>query len=49
MHSGGLELSKLAYTRLEDTLMRHLGEHTTECYHSAMYGGDGGLVTYRTS
>ena len=25
MHSGGLELAKLTYTRLEDNLIRHRG------------------------
>ena len=26
MHAGGMELTKLAYTRLEDNLIRHRGE-----------------------
>ena len=26
MHSGGLELAKLTYTRLEDNLIRHHGD-----------------------
>ena len=26
MHSGGLELTKLTYTRLEDNLIRHRGD-----------------------
>ena len=26
MHSGGLELAKLTYTRLEDNLIRHRGD-----------------------
>ena len=26
MHSGGLELTKLTYTRLEDNLIRHPGD-----------------------
>ena len=26
MHSAGLELTKLTYTRLEDNLMRHRGD-----------------------
>ena len=26
MHSGGLELMKLTYTRLEDNLIRHRGD-----------------------
>ena len=26
MHSGGFELTKLTYTRLEDNLMRHWGD-----------------------
>ena len=29
MHSGGLELAKLTYTRLEDNLIRHRGDPTT--------------------
>ena len=28
MHPGGLELTKLTYTRLEDNLIRHLGDST---------------------
>ena len=28
MHRGGLELTKLTYTRLEDNLIRHLGDST---------------------
>ena len=26
MHSGGLELAKLTYTRVEDNLIRHRGD-----------------------
>ena len=29
MHSGGLELTKLTYTRLEDNLIRHQGDRLT--------------------
>ena len=29
MHSAGLELTKLAYTRLEDNLIRHRGDRST--------------------
>ena len=28
MHSGGFELTQLTYTRLEDNLIRHRGDHT---------------------
>ena len=34
MHSGGFELTKLTYTRLEDNLIRHRGDrlmHTLRC------------------
>ena len=32
MHSAGLELTKLTYTRLEDDLIRHRGDrHILEC------------------
>ena len=31
MHSGGFELTKLTYTRLEDNLIRHPGDRTL-CY-----------------
>ena len=30
MHSGGLELTKLTYTRLEDNLIRHPGYTSLE-------------------
>ena len=30
MHSAGLELTKLTYTRLEDNLIRHRGDRTTD-------------------
>ena len=35
MHSGGIELTKLTYTRLEDNLIRHRGgqyEHMSPCF-----------------
>ena len=32
MHSAGLELTKLAYTRLEDNLIRHRGDRLTTSY-----------------
>ena len=31
MHSAGLELAKLTYTRLEDSLIRHRGDRCTFC------------------
>ena len=31
MHSGGFELTKLTYTRLEDNLIRHLGDRIVFC------------------
>ena len=33
MHSGGLELTKLSYTRLEDNLIRHRGDRITTPRH----------------
>ena len=39
MHSGGLELAKLTYTRLEDNLIRHRGDdilpRLTGLFHAA--------------
>ena len=32
MHSAGLELTKLTYTRLEDDLIRHRGDPLTSCW-----------------
>ena len=31
MHSAGLELTKLTYTRLEDNLIRHRGDRLSLC------------------
>ena len=30
MHSGGLELAKMTYTRLDDNLIRHRGDRTPD-------------------
>ena len=35
MHSAGLELTKLAYTRLEDNLIRHRGDRFGAAVYSA--------------
>ena len=35
MHSGGLELTKLTYTRLEDNLIHHLGDRLRHSLGSA--------------
>ena len=41
MHSAGLELTKLTYTRLEDSLIRHRGDRPP--YYNATIGGGGGV------
>ena len=39
MHSEGLELTKLTYTRLEDNLIRHRGDrHVSEGDHQTTRG-----------
>ena len=43
MHSGGLELTKLTYTRLEDYLIRHRGDRYT---YDQWYSGDVGLMVW---
>ena len=37
MHSAGLELTKLTYTRLEDNLIRHRGDRDTLKFEPALY------------
>ena len=48
MHSGGLELTKLTYPRLEDNLIRHRGVYksTTVGFWLAGYGGSSLAVTF---
>ena len=52
MHSAGLELTKLTYTRLEDNLIRHRGDrlkYTLMCHcccTESAYGTIYGLHTY---
>ena len=37
MHSGGFELTKLTYARLEDNLMRHRGDRLLQTPGDVMY------------
>ena len=46
MYSGGLGLTKLIYTRLEDNLIRHLIRHRGDRYTTAAW--DAGVVTGAT-
>ena len=39
MHSAGLELTKLTYTRLEDNLIRHRGGRSPTIYNHASKEG----------
>ena len=39
MHSGGFELTKLTYTRLEDNLIRHRGDQFKEPRHLVLFLG----------
>ena len=41
MHSAGPELTKLAYTRLEDSLIRHRSDRLM--YNASVCGGCGGF------
>ena len=45
MHSAGLELTKLTYTRLEDNLIRHRGDRV---HHNIDYSSSYYLFLFRT-
>ena len=44
MHSAGLELTKLTYTRLEDNLIRHRGDRST-LYQHGTHRSPRGILT----
>ena len=46
MHSGGFELTKLTYTRLEDNLIRHRGDRSTMHYQLDHYVREAALAEF---
>ena len=44
MHSGGLELTKLTYIRLEDNLIRHRGDQVSGVRYPALHVTPGAVI-----